>query len=167
VGSGIGPAEEARDVLAVLQNSADAPTDLTQRCLLLAAHLLAMASGAELDETLSQCEDILTSGKAWTQFQKICAAQGGLKTIPEAPCRIELKAERAGYLQTTDNRRLAQLAKLAGAPFSPVAGLRLAVKAGAAITRGQTLATLLAATPGELAYAQDYYRANNDIFRIG
>ena len=43
VGRGIGPALEARDVLAVLGNRADAPADLRDRALTLAAHLIDLA----------------------------------------------------------------------------------------------------------------------------
>src|SRR5690606_10766313 len=110
IGEGIGPAEEARDILAVLQSRVDAPADLVQRCLLLSANLLSMASGEELDVTLKQAEKILVSGKAWEQFQKICAAQGGMKTIPQRAHQAELRADNSGVLIATDNRRLAQLA---------------------------------------------------------
>ena len=166
VGNGIGPGEEARDVMAVLQNRVDAPADLIQRSLLLAANLLSMASGEELDVTLEQAKDILFSGKAWMQFQRICDAQGGLKTIAVPAYHAELNTDRNGRLLTTDNRRLAQLAKLAGAPSSPTAGVRLHVKAGQPVSKGQCLATLFAATPGELAYALDYYQHNRDLFQI-
>ncbi|WP_347332400.1 thymidine phosphorylase family protein [Marinimicrobium locisalis] len=164
VGNGIGPAEEARDVLAVLKNSPTAPVDLTERSVYLAANLLAMASGEGLEQALEQARDILTSGRAWRQFQRICQSQGGLKAIPSAAHRTELWATKAGVLKVVDNRRLARLAKLAGAPESPASGLRLHVKTGAVITRGQPLATLYAGTPGELDYALAFYEENPDMF---
>ena len=43
VGRGIGPALEARDVLAVLQNEPGSPHDLRSRALTLAGHLLELA----------------------------------------------------------------------------------------------------------------------------
>ncbi|ARU26680.1 thymidine phosphorylase family protein [Cellvibrio sp. PSBB006] len=166
IGNGIGPGEEARDVIAVLQNQLDAPSDLIQRSLLLAANLLSMASGDELDVTIEQAKDILFSGKAWAQFRRICDAQGGLKAIPDSAYHTTLTAAKNGRLIATDNRRLAQLAKLAGAPSSPIAGVRLRVKAGQPVSKGQYLATLFAATSGELAYALDYYEHNRDLFQI-
>jgi thymidine phosphorylase len=42
IGCGIGPALEARDLLRVLQNQADAPADLRERALLLAGRVLEM-----------------------------------------------------------------------------------------------------------------------------
>ncbi|WP_323847206.1 thymidine phosphorylase family protein [Microbulbifer magnicolonia] len=167
IGNGIGPTEEARDVLAVLCNRADAPADLAERSLFLAGQLLSMHSGAPDSAGLEQAREILYSGQAWQQFRRICEAQGGLKEIAEAPQHSELRATRDGRLLSMDNRRLAQLAKLAGAPSSPAAGLRLHVKVGASIVAGQPLATLYADSVGELAYARDYFRQNRDLFRIG
>lgn len=167
IGHGIGPAEEARDVLGVLQNHVDAPVDLAERSLLLAAHLLSMHMNQPVSDTLAEARDILRSGRAWSQFQRICDAQGGLRAIPEAACHSDLAAEGAGILHSIDNRRLALLAKLAGAPSSPEAGLRLRIRPGEKVALGQPLATLFAATRGELAYAAAFYEENPDIFRIG
>ncbi|WP_319024751.1 thymidine phosphorylase family protein [Microbulbifer hainanensis] len=169
IGDGIGPTEEARDVLAVLQNRADAPADLAERALFLAGELLSMHSGEveSTTEATARAREILTSGRAWEQFRRICIAQGGLKEIIEAPHHVELRSNRSGQLLSMDNRRLAQLAKLAGAPSSAAAGLRLRVKVGTTITSGQPLATLYADTVGELAYARDYFRENRDLFEIG
>ncbi|KUJ81611.1 thymidine phosphorylase [Microbulbifer flavimaris] len=166
IGYGVGPMEEARDVLAVLRNSVEAPSDLAERSLFLAANLLAMDSGEPLDVTIPRAREILYSGQAWQQFQRICHAQGGLKPLAEAPHHSCLRAQRTGKLGAMDNRRLAQLAKLAGAPSSPLAGLRLHVKVGDSVIPGQPLATLFADTPGELAYARDYYHQNRDLFDI-
>ena len=54
------------------------------------------------------------------------------------------------------NRRLARIAKLAGAPLAPAAGVDLHVRCGDFVERGQALFTLHAESPGELAYALDY-----------
>lgn len=167
IGYGIGPNQEARDVLSVLRNSPEAPPDLAERSLFLAANMLSMASGETLDAALPKAREILLSGQAWQQFQRICSAQGGLKTLQEAPHHCRLRAQRTGKLLGMDNRRLAQLAKLAGAPSSPLAGLRLHIKVGNSVIPGQPLATLYADTPGELAYARDYYHQNRDLFDIG
>ncbi len=167
VGRGIGPAEEARDVLAVLRNDEDAPQDLKERALFLSAQLLSMASGEDLQLSATKAQVILHSGKALEQFERICQAQGVRKEIPDAPHSEELTASSAGHLLSMDNRRLAQLAKLAGAPSSPVSGLRLQVRVGDTVRQGQTLARLFAATSGELAYARAFYHDNRDLFNIG
>ncbi|WP_232821310.1 thymidine phosphorylase family protein [Oceanimonas marisflavi] len=167
IGYGIGPAQEARDVLAVLQCQPGAPADLRERALFLTAHLLNMADRGELSETTALARELLQSGQAWQQFQRICEAQGGLKSIPEAACSLPLGARHSGTLLAMDNRRLARLAKLAGAPYSPAAGLRLHAKLGQALAMGQPLFTLYADSQGELDYAADYYAHNHDLFMIG
>ncbi|WP_334079187.1 thymidine phosphorylase family protein [Microbulbifer sp. M83] len=166
IGYGIGPVEEARDVLAVLHNRAEAPGDLVDRSVLLASRLLAMATGDDDQGCELRARELLESGRALRQFERICAAQGGMKEFREARHRAPLRAGRSGVLAAMDNRRLAQLAKLAGAPSSPAAGLRLHVKIGEPVTEGQPMATLLADSPGELAYAQEYYRRNHKLFYV-
>ncbi|WP_226667124.1 thymidine phosphorylase family protein [Microbulbifer aggregans] len=166
IGAGIGPAEEARDVLNVLRNDPEAPADLRERSLFLASQLLSMANGSDQTQSLLQAQGILNSGQAWEQFLKICVAQGGLREVPIADHHIELRSNRTGILRAMDNRRLARLAKVAGAPSSPVAGLRLHVKVGDPIHDGQPIATLFAETPGELAYAREYFHQNRDLFAV-
>jgi thymidine phosphorylase len=156
VGRGIGPALEARDVLAVLRNQPDAPSDLGQRALLLAGHLLELGSAAPAGGGMALAAEVLAEGRAWRKFQEICDAQGGMRVPPVAPFRHELTAKRSGAVLGIDNRRLARIAKLAGAPHAPCAGLDLHVQVGDFVERGQPLFTVHAATPGELAYALDY-----------
>ncbi|MCK7597746.1 thymidine phosphorylase family protein [Microbulbifer sp. CAU 1566] len=166
IGNGIGPAEEARDVLSVLRNARNAPPDLENRAVYLAGQLLSMATGADEAEAMQQAREILRSGQAWTQFRSICEAQGGLHELPIASHHTELRSECAGLLRSMDNRRLAHLAKVAGAPSSPEAGLRLQAKVGDRIEARQPLATLYASTLGELTYARDYFHQNRDLFEI-
>lgn len=166
IGAGIGPAEEARDLLAVLKGQADAPADLTERALFLAAHLLDMAYHFGYEAGLHQARSILESGQAWAKFQSIAAAQGGLKPLPSPHYRQTIHSARSGIIHSIDNRRLARLAKLAGAPFDPAAGLRLSVNIGSQVSKGDPLFELFSESPGELAYALSYYQANMDLFHI-
>ena len=74
-----------------------------------------------------------------------------------------IECEREGRIKSVDNRRLARLAKLAGAPRSPAAGLIIHVNIGDAVSEGQKLLTLHGESAGELEYALDYYRSNTDM----
>jgi len=65
-------------------------------------------------------------------------------------------AEASGRVGEIDNRRIARIAKFAGAPDEPAAGLRLHVRLGDRVERGQPLMTLYADRQSELAYAMDY-----------
>ncbi|WP_177188808.1 thymidine phosphorylase family protein [Solimonas aquatica] len=166
VGRGIGPALEALDVLAVLRRDAGAPADLRQRSLRLAGRLLEMGGRAAGGNGLALAEQTLDSGAAYAKFLAICEAQGGLREPPVASYRQIFKAPRSGVLRGIDNRRLARIAKLAGAPRSPAAGLELHQHLGAQLQRGQLLFTLHAESPGELAYAAAYAQAHPDILLI-
>jgi thymidine phosphorylase len=122
VGRGIGPALEAHDVLAVLRNQPGAPADLRARALDVAAAVLELGGAAQPGDARRAAADCLASGRAWAQFQAICEAQGGLRIPGVAAYRQAVPAPRSGIATAIDNRRLSRAAKLAGAPFSPLAG---------------------------------------------
>lgn len=166
IGRGIGPALEARDLLAVLRNEKDAPADLRGKALELSAHLLALADADDYDQAWCQAEEILTSGKAWEQFRRICESQGGLRKLRSAPWTRELSAHQAGVVRDIDNRRISRLAKLAGAPRSPTAGLELLVNLRDPVRVGEPLLRIHAESEGELEYAMMYYLDNRDMIAL-
>jgi thymidine phosphorylase len=166
VGRGIGPALEARDVLAVLRREAGAPSDLRERALQLAGAVLEFAPGVAPGEGARQARKILDDGRAWQKFEAICAAQGGLRGPPVAAHTQVVTAARRGRVTALDNRRLARVAKLAGAPRAPAAGLDLHAPLGTLVEAGQPLFTVHAEAPGELAYALDYIAAQPGIVRV-
>ena len=166
VGRRIGPALEARDVLAVLQRLAGAPTDLEERALRLAGEILELGGTATIGDGGQLARSILDDGRAWRKFQAICEAQGGMREPPIAAYTQPVNAKRAGRAVRIDNRRLARIAKLAGAPSSPAAGLELHAPAGTVVERGQPLFTVHAEATGELAYALDYIAARPEIIQI-
>ena len=167
VGRGIGPALEARDVLSVLQNEAGSPDDLKSRALALAGHLLELTGAAASGNGLQMAQDILVSGAAWQKFQRICEAQGGMRKLAQAPYRHDVTASRDGRIKIIHNRKLAKVAKLAGAPRAILAGVDFHAPLGRQVLRGEPLFTIHAETQGELAYSLAYAVANNDIVQIG
>lgn len=166
VGCGIGPALEARDILSVLQGHGDAPDDLRQRGLLLAGAVLEMGGKAKPGEGIAMARAVLDSGAAWTKFQAICQAQGGMRVPPVARFTQVVSALHSGQIVAVDNRALAQLAKLAGAPGSAAAGIRIHVRLGALVLTGQPLLTVHAESPGALAYAIAYAEAQEHLVTI-
>ena len=108
----------------------------------------------------------LDDGRAWAKFQRICEAQGGLRAPPKAAFKRALTAHRSGILTEIDNRRISRLAKLAGAPDDKAAGLEMHVRLGGSLVAGQSLATVHAEAPGQLAYAFEYAVLNVDMFGI-
>ncbi|HEU5305182.1 MAG TPA: hypothetical protein VFU40_11100, partial [Gemmatimonadales bacterium] len=64
-----------------------------------------------------------------------------MRQPPIAPFTQPLLSQRAGHVIRIDNRRLARVAKLAGAPHDPAAGLVLHARVGAWIEAGEPLFT--------------------------
>ncbi|ANK79851.1 thymidine phosphorylase family protein [Tepidicaulis sp.] len=166
VGRGIGPALEALDVLAVLRGAPDAPDDLRRRATALAGAALEIGGKAAKGEGAADALAILADGRAWQKFQAICAAQGGMRTPPRASHVHPLIAPRAGRIVHINNRKLARLAKLAGAPEAKAAGVYLNVSLGQEIDNGQALLDIHAETAGELAYALEYAQRSPDIIEV-
>ena len=166
VGRGIGPALEARDVLAVLRGDTRAPKDLRERALVLAGRVIEAGRDLPPGAGLALARDILDDGRALGKFERICDAQGGMREPPVAPRTHTIEAPHAGIVSGIDNRRLARVAKLAGAPVAKAAGLEISVRLGDAVAPGQPLFTLHAATPGELEYALAFARENEDLLMI-
>ena len=106
VGRGIGPALEAIDVLAVLQNRAEAPQDLRDHALTLAGALLELSGRVAHGEGHAVAADIVASGRAWDKFQRICEAQGGMRNPPKSSHRRPVVSPYAGRIADVDNRRL-------------------------------------------------------------
>ncbi len=166
VGRGIGPALEARDVLAVLRRERDAPRDLREKSVALAGHVLELSGNVRQGEGALVAERTLSEGTALRKFMSICTAQGGFREPEIAPHRAPIHAARAGVVDAIDNRRLARVAKLAGAPHDACAGLDLHVKLGQRVERGQPLFTIHAQSPGELSYAQTFVESGSEIIAI-
>jgi thymidine phosphorylase len=166
VGRGIGPALEAWDVLGVLRRDPDAPVDLRDRALDLAGAVLELSGQVGAGTGRDHAETLLANGSANRTFESICQEQGGMWAPPVARLTAPILAKTSGVVTRIDNRRLARIAKLAGAPRAAAAGLVFHVPLGSTIGRGEPLYTLHADAPGELAYAQDYARANADVVQI-
>ncbi|MBC7138585.1 thymidine phosphorylase [Parvibaculum indicum] len=166
VGRGIGPALEALDVLAVLRSAPDAPDDLRRRAAALAGAALEIGGKAAKGEGAAAALATLADGRAWRKFQAICAAQGGMRTPPRASHIHPLIAPRAGRIVHINNRKLARLAKLAGAPEAKAAGVYLNVSLGQEIDKAEALLDIHAESAGELAYALEYARRSPDIIEV-
>jgi len=166
VGHGIGPALEAMDVLSVLKNQRDAPEDLRHRSLLLAAEILQLAGIVAPGKGYTRANELLSSGAAWKKFKAICIAQGGLKTPRPAKFRKDVKATRSGCIKEIDNRKLAKIAKLAGAPQDPGAGVFLKVHNGTHVKKGDSLYIVYAEALGQLHYAFSYLESQKNIITL-
>lgn len=154
IGNGIGPVLEAEDVMAVLANDADAPGDLREKSLRLAAHLLEYDPQLRGGTGYARARELLDSGAALKKMQSIIDAQG-----PSA-CRSDLGkltfdvvAGDDGTVSEIDCLQLNRLARSAGAPIDKGAGIRLFRKIGDRVEKGQPLYRIHAYDQSELDLA--------------
>ena len=166
VGVGVGPALEAKDVLKVLRNEKDAPQDLKEHSLALAAPLLELGGKTEPGEGMAMAQEILESGEAYRKFLAICRAQGGFREPDSAPFTHDLVSTQQGKVTSIDNRLLAKVAKLAGAPKAKTAGLECLVKVGDPVLAGETLFRIHAESKGELDYALTFAKTQGEVVKI-
>jgi thymidine phosphorylase len=89
-----------------------------------------------------------------------------MRIPPIAAHAFPLNAVRSGRIAEIDNRKLARLAKLAGAPAAKASGVELLVRLGDTIEAGQPLCLIHAETNGELSYALNYAFGAGEIFLI-
>lgn len=164
VGRGIGPSLEAMDVLSVLRNEKSAPQDLKERAIVLAGILFELSGKFAAGTGNKAAKEIIETGKALTKFLAICESQGGFSEPKYAKYKHEVLSEREGVIKTIDNRKLARVAKLAGAPKSPSAGILYLSPLGKKVTKGEILYTIYAEAEGELEYAIDFMKDNNIIY---
>ena len=166
VGRGIGPALEARDVLQVLRGDPQAPLDLRQRAVRLASELLELCGVVPPGAGVTFANEALDSGRAWSKFQAICDAQGGFKEPSTACLQHTVPTTQKGIIKSIDNRRLARVAKLAGAPEAKTAGIDLSVRLGDQVKAGDPLFVLHAEAQGELDYALTYLESHPPILVV-
>lgn len=166
IGFGIGPALEAQDIWAVLTNDKNAPLNLREHALMLAGQVIEFSKDLNPGDGLAIATEILDSGKALKKFEAICIAQGGLFPIPKAPFTHTVESHLAGTIINIDNRHIARVAKLAGAPYAKSAGVKLLVGLNSVVSKYQPLFRIEAETKGQLHYALDFLKQGHDIFQI-
>jgi thymidine phosphorylase len=170
IGNGIGPVLEARDVMQVLQNDPRAPIDLRQKALRLAGRLIECDPDVRGGDGFAIARDILDSGRALSRMNAIVEAQGSRTFDPDAlqlgSLSFDVRAATDGVVAGIDNQQIARIARLAGAPKVPGAGLDLMRKLGHPVATGDLLYRVHAGFPADLEFArQSSARASG--FTIG
>ena len=167
VGFGIGPRLEALDVLAVLARAPDAPVDLREKSLFLAARLLELLGKAPPNEGYLHARQTLDSGAAERVFDRIVRAQGARELPPAAAHTAVVTAHAGGRIREIDCWKISRLAKHAGAPANVSAGVRLVRTVGDVVAAGEPLAEIHAQNASQLAFAKAYAAAEPDLVRFG
>lgn len=156
IGRGVGPVLEARDVMAVLRNDAAAPDDLRDRSLLLAGALIESDISVKGGQGIHRARELLVSGAAMKAMEQIIQAQGpsNLALEPSSSGR-EVVAANDGVVHEIDCLRIAQIARVAGAPMFKGAGVDLICKTGDTVHRGDPLYRIHATLESDLGFAAD------------
>ncbi|MEX2454734.1 MAG: thymidine phosphorylase, partial [Rhodospirillaceae bacterium] len=166
IGRGIGPALEARDVVSVLRNDADAPADLRDKALSFASSILSFDPAMSESEAEARARALIESGAAYETFQRIVSAQGR----PDEPVEIgryrsTVLAGTAGRVDSIDCFALAGIARMAGAPVDKGAGLDLLVQPAGLVTADTPLYRIHASDEAMLGAARAL-AASDHAFRI-
>ena len=156
MGRGIGPVLEARDVMAVLRNEADAPEDLRDHALLLAGRVLDFDPALEGGRGYARALEMLASGAALEAMERLIEAQGRqTANLQPGSHQFEVQAQRKGAVRAIDCHQIARIARLAGAPMDKGAGIDLVRKIGEQVRRGDTLYRIYANTQTGLGFARE------------
>ena len=155
IGHGVGPALEARDVLAVLGNEPDAPADLRNKALFFAGRILAWDPAVGTQEAgQARAAELLSSGAGSAAIERIIHAQGRREPpVLPGPFTRMIKADRSGVITGIEGWTIAGVARLAGAPSDLRSGLDVMRQVGDTVTAGDPLYVIHAGTESDLAIA--------------
>ncbi len=155
IGRGIGPALEAIDVMETLQGKGS--KHLLKKALYMAGILLEMCGAAKKGEGEKMAAKQIKSGAAYDQMVKIIEAQGK-KTLHPKPSRLtkKVKAEKSGKVTYVNNKMVARIARVAGAPKSAGSGLWLDKKLGDRVKKGDALFTIYSDSKASLNNAAKF-----------
>ncbi|WP_322009707.1 phosphonate metabolism protein/1,5-bisphosphokinase (PRPP-forming) PhnN [Paraburkholderia sp. J12] len=161
IGRGIGPALEMRDVLSVLNNDGDAPTDLRDKALRFAGAILACSPDVgTVKKGREEAERLLNDGSAKAAFNRIVDAQGRRDLVVPASLTRTINAEESGRVLHIDGWAIGGIAREAGAPHDKGAGVDLLCRIGQQVKAGHALMRIHASTGTDLEKAVNAALAN-------
>lgn len=152
LGAYVGNALEVEECVRIMKNEKSAEwADTRELSVELSAHMLLLAgASATIEDARKLAEEQLSNGKALEKFEVICAAHGGsLKDLPKPSIHEVVEAPTSGYVTAFQNEQVGLASLLMGAGrfkssdvIDPVAGLKVHVKIGRQVTKGEPLFTL-------------------------
>jgi thymidine phosphorylase len=156
IGRGIGPRLEAIDVLAVLRGEPDAPEDLREKSLFLAGRILERTGSVPDACGYKTAREALDSGRAALALEAIIEAQGAVDLPPIAAFRAIVESRREGRIQSVDCLGTNRIAKLAGSPAHPSAGVKCLHRVGDVVRNDEPLFEIHAQSRSQLEMAHEY-----------
>lgn len=155
LGYAVGNALEVQEAIDVLKGAGAAPADVVELSVELAAKMVSLAKGFDMDKSRARCRENLANGRAYAVFTEMVRLHGGdLEAFAGAYANtpsVALRVEREGYVAGIDAMRAALTAlalgagrERAGDEIDMSAGIRFAVKRGDKVSPGMPVAYLYA-----------------------
>ena len=153
LGMYIGNSLEVMEAIEVLKGNVGG--DLLEVSLTLGANMLLLADRVKTEEEGNKLLlEQIRNGKGLEKFREMIAQQGGdvniiddYSLLPLSPVKVEVKAERSGYITKMDTAMIGRASQETGAgrmfkgqPLDFGAGIIMKKRTGGAIATGETLA---------------------------
>jgi AMP phosphorylase len=156
VGYAVGPALEAREALETLRGGG--PGSLIEKAVGLAGIMLELGGAASMGLGRQIAMELLKSGKAYQKMREIIEAQGGdpnvmPEDIPVGNKMETIPAPSSGYVTQIYNQRINEVVRAAGAPRDKGAGVRILMKEGRKVEKGEPLLEIYAEHETKLSEA--------------
>ena len=161
IGNGVGPVLELLDILKVLQNAKDSPTDLREKSLYLSSELIKLCG---IKNARRKAEEILLSGGAHEKFKEIINAQNEKKDFDKRVKNLKLgkfkktiKAKKSGRITSIDNKGINSLCRILGTPETKSAGAYLHKHVGK-VKKGEPIITLYSESKSKMKDALKFIK---------
>jgi AMP phosphorylase len=163
IGKGIGPLLEIRDIIRILKRDKDAYKPLENKSVFLAGEIFELVGKAKKGQGKKLAKEILDSGKALRKFKEIITAQKGkIPSIEEINSRLgkirkEILSSKNSRIKEIDNKKINQIASIAGSPMDKGAGISLNKHLGDKIKKAEKILTIYSDSEIRLKNAIELY----------
>ena len=170
LGKAVGNSLEVIEAIEALKGNA--PSDLHEVSVTLAAEMLRLAGKGSFDECLDMAEDALSSGRALETLRAMISAQGGDPNViddyslfGQAAHSLEVFSEEDGFIESISCEETGMISLKLGAgrkskesSIDPTAGIIFDKKVGDPVHKGERLGTLFTSTECELSALGEEFR---------
>ena len=161
-GRAFGPALEAKYAMQILEGKFF--DNLAQKSVELSGALLELVGDVPKGKGFDKAYWLLKSGKALEKMKEIIRAQNGKifssEQILLSKSKRQVFAAQTGEISIINVGLLNKIARTAGAPANPKAGVLLNVESGAKVNKGQLLYEIFAENDKKLEAAYNIASAN-------
>lgn len=178
LGNAIGNSLEVIEAINTLKGNG--PADFTELCVTLAAYMLRLCDGENIDVCRKKVEAALGSGAAFDKFKDMIEGQGGntewaddTSLFPKAKFTRSVRCEKNGYIAAVNTENYGAAAQILGAgrarkedEIDFAAGILLAKKRGDKVAVGDTIATLFSSSEEKLIAAEKILRESTVVSDI-